>query len=113
MEFCLYLPGEVIFHLEMYKKNLLDTPTFIYIMLEEILESFGFNIDKKFNKDVYRISQHDIDRLTFVTIYSTDVILNALTEFRNKHLDKKIDLKITASSNPTNHDLIIVISVIG
>jgi hypothetical protein len=82
-------------------------------MLEEILESFGFNIDKKFNKDVYRISQHDIDRLTFVTIYSTDVILNALAEFRDQNLDKKIDLKITTRGNLSYRDLIIVISVIG
>lgn len=113
MEFRLFLPSEVIYHLEMFKKNLLDTPTFIYVMLEEILESFGFNIDKKFNKDVYRISQHDIDRLTFVTIYSTDVILNALAEFRDQNLDKKIDLKITTRGNPSYRDLIIVISVIG
>ena len=113
MEFRLFLPSEVIYHLEMFKQNLLDTPTFIYVMLEEILESFGFNIDKKFNKDVYRISQHDIDRLTFVTIYSTDVILNALAEFRDQNLDKKIDLKITTRGNLSYRDLIIVISVIG
>ena len=113
MEFRLFLPSEVIYHLEMFKQNLLDTPTFIYVMLEEILESFGFNIDKKFNKDIYRISQHDIDRLTFVTIYSTDVILNALAEFRDQNLDKKIDLKITTRGNLSYRDLIIVISVIG
>jgi len=64
----LFIPDEVVTVLN--RKNKLTksgyveiTTVVLYIIVQEILVNFGFNIESKYDKADYNISQADIDRI--------------------------------------------------
>ena len=81
-EIRLYLPYEVLEGLPFYRHSVLvpSRITILADMFKEILIDFGFNVEAPYtdiNKDL-KISQYDIDRLSNVCIYGSDIIFNAL-----------------------------------
>lgn len=88
-EIRLYLPREVVISLPFYRDKyaLLRKTSILKVMFTEVLSEFGFNIDtSNSDKISLGISSYDIDRLSSVCIYGSDIVFNALQEFRD-HLN--------------------------
>lgn len=97
-EIRLYLPYEVLEGLPFYRHSvlLLSNITILADMFKEILIDFGFNVEAPYtdiNKDL-KISQYDIDRLSNVCIYGSDIIFNALQEFRDHLNGSKVEISV-------------------
>lgn len=88
-EIRLYLPREVVISLPFYRDKyaLLRKTSILKVMFTEVLSEFGFNINtSNSDKISLGISSYDIDRLSSVCIYGSDIVFNALQEFRD-HLN--------------------------
>lgn len=97
-EIRLYLPYEVLEGLPFYRHSvlLLYNINILADMFKEILIDFGFNVEVPYtdiNKDL-GISQYDIDRLSNVCIYGSDIIFNALQEFRDNLNGSKVEISV-------------------
>lgn len=113
----LFIPDEVVTVLN--RKNKLTksgyveiTTVVLYIIVQEILTNFGFNIESKYDKSDYNISQADIDRIATVLIYSNDIVHLTLSQFllgcKSKRVNLNIDTKV--SLNMYYKDYIITVS---
>lgn len=113
----LFIPDEVVTVLN--RKNKLIKSGYVeinlvtlYIIVQEILVNFGFNIESKYDKDDYNISQADIDRIATVLIYSNDIVHLTLNQFllgcKSKRVNLNIDTKV--SLNMYYKDYIITVS---
>lgn len=88
-EIRLYLPHEVLIGLPFFRSKpmYLRKTSILRGMATEVLSEFGFNIDtSNSDKISLGISSYDIDRLSSVCIYGSDIVFNALQEFRD-HLN--------------------------
>ena len=88
-EIRLYLPHEVLIGLPFFRSKpmYLRKTSILRGMVTEVLSEFGFNIDtSNSDKISLGISSYDIDRLSSVCIYGSDIVFNALQEFRD-HLN--------------------------
>lgn len=88
-EIRLYLPHEVLIGLPFFRSKpmYLRKTSILRNMVTEALSEFGFNIDtSNSDKISLGISSYDIDRLSSVCIYGSDIVFNALQEFRD-HLN--------------------------
>lgn len=88
-EIRLYLPHEVLIGLPFFRSKpmYLRKTSILRNMVTEVLSEFGFNIDtSNSDKISLGISSYDIDRLSSVCIYGSDIVFNALQEFRD-HLN--------------------------
>lgn len=88
-EIRLYLPHEVLIGLPYFRSKpmYLRKTSILRGMVTEVLSEFGFNIDtSNSDKISLGISSYDIDRLSSVCIYGSDIVFNALQEFRD-HLN--------------------------
>lgn len=88
-EIRLYLPHEVLIGLPFFRSKpmYLRKTNILRNMVTEVLSEFGFNIDtSNSDKISLGISSYDIDRLSSVCIYGSDIVFNALQEFRD-HLN--------------------------
>ena len=88
-EIRLYLPHEVLIELPFFRSKpmYLRKTSILRGMVTEVLSEFGFNIDtSNSDKISLGISSYDIDRLSSVCIYGSDIVFNALQEFRD-HLN--------------------------
>lgn len=113
----LFIPDEVVTVLN--RKNKLTKSGYVeinlvtlYIIVQEILTNFGFNIESKYDKADYNISQADIDRIATVLIYSNDIVHLTLSQFllacKSKRVNLNIDTKV--SLNMYYKDYIITVS---
>jgi len=85
-EIRLYLPHEVLIGLPFFRSKpmYLRKTSILRNMVTEVLSEFGFNIDtSNSDKISLGISSYDIDRLSSVCIYGSDIVFNALQEFRD------------------------------
>lgn len=86
-EIRLYLPHEVLIGLPFFRSKpmYLRKTSILKNMITEVLSEFGFNIDtSNSDKISLGISSYDIDRLSSVCIYGSDIVFNALQEFRDR-----------------------------
>lgn len=113
----LFIPDEVVTVLN--RKNKLIKSGYVeinlvtlYIIVQEILVNFGFNIESKYDKSDYNISQADIDRIATILIYSNDIVHLTLSQFllacKSKRVNLNIDTKV--SLNMYYKDYIITVS---
>lgn len=113
----LFIPDEVVTTLN--RKNRITksgyveiTTVVLYIIVQEILTNFGFNIESKYDRADYNISQADIDRIATVLIYSNDIVHLTLSQFllacKSKRVNLNIDTKV--SLNMYYKDYIITVS---
>lgn len=113
----LFIPDEVVTVLN--RKNKLTKSGYVeinlvtlYIIVQEILVNFGFNIESKYDKSNYNISQADIDRIATILIYSNDIVHLTLSQFllacKSKRVNLNIDTKV--SLNMYYKDYIITVS---
>lgn len=113
----LFIPDEVVTTLN--RKNRITksgyveiTTVVLYIIVQEILTNFGFNIESKYDKADYNISQADIDRIATILIYSNDIVHLTLSQFlltcKSKRVNLNIDTKV--SLNMYYKDYIITVS---
>lgn len=113
-EIRLYLPHEVLIGLPFFRSKpmYLRKTSILRNMVTEVLSEFGFNIDtSNSDKISLGISSYDIDRLSSVCIYGSDIVFNALQEFRD-HLNGNeiaIDVFTRADLKMSFVDNIIVI----
>lgn len=113
----LFIPDEVVTVLN--RKNKLTKSGYVeitlvtlYVIVQDILTNFGFNIESKYDKADYNISQADIDRIATVLIYSNDIVHLTLSQFllacKSKRVNLNIDTKV--SLNMYYKDYIITVS---
>lgn len=113
----LFIPDEVVTVLN--RKNKLTKSGYVeitlvtlYVIVQEILTNFGFNIESKYDKADYNISQADIDRIATILIYSNDIVHLTLSQFllacKSKRVNLNIDTKV--SLNMYYKDYIITVS---
>lgn len=113
----LFIPDEVVTTLN--RKNKLTKSGYVeitlvtlYVIVQEILTNFGFNIESKYDKSNYNISQADIDRIATILIYSNDIVHLTLSQFllacKSKRVNLNIDTKV--SLNMYYKDYIITVS---
>lgn len=113
----LFIPDEVVTTLN--RKNRITKSGYVeitlvtlYVIVQEILTNFGFNIESKYDKSNYNISQADIDRIATILIYSNDIVHLTLSKFllacKSKRVNLNIDTKV--SLNMYYKDYIITVS---
>lgn len=96
-EIRLYLPREVVISLPFYKDKytLIGNKHILRTMFTEVLSEFGFNIDTSNSDKVsLGITSFDIDRLSSVCIYGSEIVFNALQEFRDSLNGNLIDIEV-------------------
>lgn len=96
-EIRLYLPREVVISLPFYrdKHTLIGNKNILHTMFTEVLSEFGFNIDTSNSDKVsLGITSFDIDRLSSVCIYGSEIVFNALQEFRDSLNGDLIDIEV-------------------
>lgn len=101
-EIRLYLPHEVLIGLPFFRSKpmYLRKTSILRNMVTEVLSEFGFNIDtSNSDKISLGISSYDIDRLSSVCIYGSDIVFNALQEFRDNLNSDEITIEVFARSD--------------
>lgn len=101
-EIRLYLPHEVLIGLPFFRSKpmYLRKTSILRNMVTEVLSEFGFNIDtSNSDKISLGISSYDIDRLSSVCIYGSDIVFNALQEFRDHLNGDEIAIEVFARSD--------------
>lgn len=96
-EIRLYLPHEVLIGLPFFRSKpmYLRKTSILRNMVTEVLSEFGFNIDtSNSDKISLGISSYDIDRLSSVCIYGSDIVFNALQEFRDHLNSDEITIEV-------------------
>ena len=96
-EIRLYLPHEVLIGLPFFRSKpmYLRKTSILRGMVTEVLSEFGFNIDtSNSDKISLGISSYDIDRLSSVCIYGSDIVFNALQEFRDNLNGDEITIEV-------------------
>ena len=96
-EIRLYLPHEVLIGLPFFRSKpmYLRKTSILRNMVTEVLSEFGFNIDtSNSDKISLGISSYDIDRLSSVCIYGSDIVFNALQEFRDSLNGDEIAIEV-------------------
>ena len=96
-EIRLYLPHEVLIGLPFFRSKpmYLRKTSILRNMVTEVLSEFGFNIDtSNSDKISLGISSYDIDRLSSVCIYGSDIVFNALQEFRDNLNSDEIAIEV-------------------
>jgi hypothetical protein len=86
-------------------------------MFKEVLGDFGFNVDKIYPElnRYLGVTKYDIDRLSNVCIYGSDIVFNALQEYRDQLNGEHINVSIVVRADKNYHtvDNIIVIEKVG
>ena len=96
-EIRLYLPHEVLIGLPFFRSKpmYLRKTSILQGMVTEVLSEFGFNIDTSYSDKIsLGISSYDIDRLSSVCIYGSDIVFNALQEFRDNLNGDEIAIEV-------------------
>lgn len=115
----LYLPHEVLIGLPYYRSRSmhLSNTNILRDMFKEVLGDFGFNVDKIYPElnRYLGVTKYDIDRLSNVCIYGSDIVFNALQEYRDSLNGEHIDVSIEVRADKNYHtvDNIIVIEKVG
>lgn len=97
-EIRLYLPYEVLSGLPFFRSKPMyfGNTNILRDMVTEVLEDFGFNIEGM-SIDINKylgVIKYDIDHLSNVCIYGSDIIFNALQEFRDHLKDSKVEISV-------------------
>ena len=97
-EIRLYLPHEVLAGLPFFRSKPMHfgNTNILRDMVTEVLGDFGFNIEET-SIDINKylgVAKYDIDRLSNVCIYGSDIIFNALQEFRDYLNGSKVEISV-------------------
>nr|DAN55977.1 MAG TPA: hypothetical protein [Caudoviricetes sp.] len=97
-EIRLYLPHEVLAGLPFFRSKPMHfgNTNILRDMVTEVLGDFGFNIEGM-SIDINKylgVTKYDIDRLSNVCIYGSDIIFNALQEFRYHLNGSKVEISV-------------------